>query len=313
MNHNLFNNIKNIFNHQDESDSSKLDGIISKEAASSGQATAPAKPVVHDYTLERDLPTYSNIKFALRSSLGKLLGRSHDLAYVASIIDNSIVLPMPIKNHTTHRYEDPQVFEADKAFAQENFGVNLRAYQKLMPYTESRELLYQKIRTVYPDFAFNMEQKIPADDYLLYADQVRLMRDLLNDPVIDKDVSLKENLLRMQDRHAEVIDTIDFSRACSIEDRFIISELEKFFELLKDAPKATVDALNKADIPVYAQLPGNEKLHRGKFSTVHYANLCMGNRKSRLRKYDEISLLYKKLDAHPEIKLKLDDSYEEEK
>ncbi len=313
MSHNIFDSIKNIFRHSDGTDAAAFGVFGGDDITSTPNGDkAEKEAVVHDYSDERNLPVYASIKNSLRMCLMTLLNKNHDLAYVASVVDNSVVLPMPYKSLSSKSHKDPALFAEDKKFAEENFGVNLKLYQKIAPYTESRQLLYQRIRSVYPDFALNMEKKIPAEDYILYTSQLRAMRGLINDPVIDKDIPLRENLLMIQDRHAEVIDTRDFTRACAIEDGFIIAELDRFYALLRDASTEQIDALNKEDIPVYVQSPGQLRLHKGKYSAVHFADVCMENRKSRMRKYDEINLLYKKLDAHPEIRLTVKEEYDED-
>lgn len=240
-----------------------------------------------------DSPTYSNIRNNISVHQAALLLYYHDLAYVASTINDSIVVGAPVKHvHTGKAAEEyNRIYDQNTEFARSNFRKNIKLSKKLDYHLYTRSQLFNNLREIYPDFGQNMKDKISPEDYELYhSNMAKLKKTLLLDVHDEPFKVLSESLAQAQSKISEVTSTFDFSRACEIEDRFIISEIDKFFGQFSQAPQEKQALARKATI----------KLENGnKISTIDLANKVREERISRLRKYSEISDLEKKSSGKP--------------
>lgn len=232
-----------------------------------------------------DSPTYSNIKSNISIHQSSLLLYYHDLAYVASTLNDSIVLVSPVKHvHTGKTAEEyNRIFDENTAFAQANFKKNIKLSKKLDYRLYTRSILFDNIREIYPDFGNNMKDKISPEDYELYHSNMAKVKKALLLEVHDEPFKpLSEGLAEAQKKFAEVTNTPEFAKACEIEDRFIISEFDKFFGMLPQASQEKQSLLRKSTI----------KLENGnKISTIDLANKVRSERVARLQKYSEINKL----------------------
>lgn len=234
-------------------------------------------------------PSYSSVKSDISIKMSSILFRYFDMAYVASIADDSFVLGAPIKVFVPRKnLEEANLkYENDLKFTREHFKKNLRIERKLNRHVALRSVLFDNIREVYPDFGLNMDSKISSKDFSTYKSNKSAFRRALSQTLTYSDsISQSESLLKAQDTLSEVVDNISFSKACDIEDKFFISEIDTFFEKLKDAPIEIRSKLNKNTIP----FENNKKI-----STVDLVHKLKQDRLSRIKKYSEIFELYEKL------------------
>lgn len=278
---NLFNKSKkNIFSEAEES-------------AFSIPATQP--PIYHSSVPEHihspyiyDSPTYSGIRSNIAVHQTSLLIQYHDLAYIASTLDDSIVVGAPIKHsHTGKAAEEyNRIFEKNCAFATENFKKNIKLSRKLDSHLFTRVQLFENIRDIYQDFGKNMKNKVSTEDYDLYhTNMANLKKSLMVDVKEEPFKLLSETLAEAKKKISEIVETFGFSRACEIEDRFIISEIDKYFAQLAKAPQEKQLRAKKATI----------KLENGnKISTIDLANKLRDERVARLSKYSSIHRLEEK-------------------
>lgn len=232
----------------------------------------------------------SSLRINIRKNQNYLL-QMHDMAFVASLADSSIILPAPIK---FMRVREQKILE-DKAFTARQFKENLKAAHKLNSRYNTKNKLFEQIRNLYPDFATNMNTKISNNDYQIYRSTFKkFMQSLSNDLIYNGNTSSSELLLQKQDSISEVVDSIEFTKACEIEDKFIISELDIFFKILEDSSKEVKHIFNKHNI----SMPNGSKK-----SLFELAEKAKKDRLKRLDKYTKIFSIYQKLENHPYIKL----------
>lgn len=178
---------------------------------------------------------HSNIKSRQANELIYLL----DMSFVARTADNSFYLPHPYK--VSHSGKNAQKanekFETDTKFSNEYLKKNVKLSKKLDVHSKSRTELYDSIREVYPDFCRNMGQKVSPEDFAFYRqNKTNLKKCLSSKNEYSDEISLQDQLLEYQDNLAKLIDSSDFSKACKIEDSFVISELNVFLEKYASLP-----------------------------------------------------------------------------
>lgn len=221
----------------------------------------------------------------------------HDMAFVASLADSSIVLTPPVKfsNYGKYTEEAEKRYQEDRVFTAENFMQNVKANHKLESRYNIRNQLFEKIKEVYPEFGHNMQDKISPEDYALYSKNLKKFKKSISISLISaNNMSSSEALLQEKDKISEVIDSIDFTRACEVEDNFMISELDIFFEKLQTMPNDIQHSFAKHNIP----MPDGKK-----YSYMELAQKAKNDRIKRIEKYSKIYNIYEKLKKHPYIKL----------
>lgn len=285
-----FGSIFNIGKEKSNSESSSFYPlhIVSLESPSEGE---------HKNIYEN--PNSLNIRANIREKQTEILNEYYDMGFIASIADDLFVLSSPVKcllNHTK-KFADEK-YEADLQTVRKSFEKNVKASRKLDKKVSYRKLLFDSIKKVYPDFCDNMEEKVGAEKYSLYHREKSYLRKIIStisSSSIDEFSS--EILLKYQDRLSDLIDTPQFSEACSIEDQFVISEIYTFIKLLSSMPKEKQKPFHRKKL----------KIGEDYFSTIELAEKVKLERITRLKKYSEIQKLYRKLENHPYIKLSLKD------
>lgn len=97
-------------------------------------------------------------------------------------------------------------------------------------FMQNQDELFERIRSIYPEFALNMQEKVGEEKWEIYSRVVEKTGVLLKELNSEKNVG-NLNKLEREDNISELIDSIDFSKACRIEDEFMIQEFEKFKEI----------------------------------------------------------------------------------
>lgn len=239
-----------------------------------------------EHNNEIKTPNQLNINIRL---LQESIIRMHDLGYIAQTADSSIVLPVPIMvfgNKTPQETIDS--FEKDKEFTQNSYPKNLETNNRLERKSGQMSGLALSISTLYPSFCKDMKEKISASDYELYSSQVKKFKaSIRNMFTYSPKVSAKDTLLEKQDEIAEVTDTLEFSKACKIDDLFMISELSHFIELVNALPE---DKKKPYTYPTILSIDGRQRL-----SSFELANSIINERKGHVSKIDDIIALYQKL------------------
>lgn len=247
----------------------------------------------------------TNIKSNIAMLQSHLLSM-HDMAFVASLSDNSIVLPAPIKYAKPGLHADiaEKRYQEDRVFTAENFAKNVKANNKLSSRYETRSQLFTKIREVYPEFCKNMDKKVSPEDYQLYLHVLKEFKKVtLNTLEYTDTMSASEALLNRKDKIAEVIDSIDFTKACEIEDNFMISELDTFFRNLSTMSPEVKHSFQKHNI----SMPDGKKA-----SYFELAQKAKNDRIKRIEKYSKIYTIYNKLKKYPYIKFEKTESDDKE-
>lgn len=135
---------------------------------------------------------------------------------------------------------------------------------------ENQSELMRRVRSEYPDYCMNMQEKVSEEDWELYSRVTKQVGDLFKD--INSDVlkaAYKDygslNGLELQDVISEVIDSTSFSKACAIEDAFVKEEGERFIEIAaerdyeNEAVRNTQPALALAELVREVDATGREK------------------------------------------------------
>lgn len=242
------------------------------------------KPVLHSPHIY-DSPTYYDIRNNISIHQSSLILQYHDLAYVASLANDSLVMGAPIKHSPPGKMleEYNKIFAENCEFATTNFRRNIKLSRKLDSHLYTRAQLFSNLRDIYPDFGQNMRLKVSKEEYDLYHSTMvnfrkSLSLDFTNEPL----EVFSETLAAAQSKISEVVGTFGFSKACEIEDRFIISEINTFFAELAKAPAEQQLKTKRSTI----------ELEDGtKISTIDFANKIREERISRLKKYAEINTL----------------------
>lgn len=237
-----------------------------------------------------------------------ILASLFDMAYIAATAEDSFVLPQPIKfaqRNSKKIAEYNEKYNNDMEFSKRHFKKNIKACQKLHDRVESRAVLFEMIRKVYPDFALNYDKKISPEDLEIYTKNKKLLKrniGLHKDIVYSGKTSSEELLGTYCDSLSSLIDTKEFSKACQIEDSFMLSELDIFFEKFAELSDEEKQAFSSTKITTSK---GNV------VSALKLANLLRNSRISRLEKYAQIESLYQKMDSNPFIKLDINESDDE--
>lgn len=244
-------------------------------------------------------PNSIQIRSNIHTKQNEILNDYYDMGFIASIADNLFVLTPPVKvlfNHT-QQYANEK-YEADSTVVKNNFEKNIKASKKLDKKVSYRSMLFSSISKVYPDFCCNMAEKVGTEKYALYHKARQSLKKVLTSGSSSSiDAFSAEILLSYKDKLSSVIDTPQFSEACSIEDEFVISEIEAFFEALSKMPKEKQKPFHRKKV----------KIGEDYFSTIELSEKIKTERLNRLKKYSEIQKLYRKLENHPYIKLSVKD------
>lgn len=278
------------------------------------QAT-PSIPTYDDSDeLEKLRDSYNQTPAHVRSDINVkqiyILANLFDMAYIAATAEDSFVLPQPIKfahiNRNSKRLEESnEKYHNDMEFTNRQFRKNLKACQKLHDRTESRDVLFEMIRKIYPDFALNYDKKISPEDLEVYLNNKKNLKRYIGvhkEIVYSEKASSEELLSNYCDSISSLIDTKEFSKACQIEDTFMLHELDIFFEKFAQLSDEEKQAFSSTKIKTSK---GNN------IGALKLATLLRNNRISRLEKYAQIESLYKKMDSHPFIKLDIDEKDDE--
>lgn len=244
-------------------------------------------------------PLYHTIRSNIVSKQTHIINHFHDMGFVASCADKTLVLPAPFKTYTSgkNKEEQEQLYIQNKTFTQANFKKNITVSKKLDEKYKSRYELFKALQTIYPSFGLEIEQKIPKEDFELLQHVRRTLKHVLykNSMPYEPKKYQSDILLEYQDSLSEVIDSELFAKACNIEDRFMISEIDTFFKMYSTAEPEKKKPLTHATL-----LTHDSK----KISPLELAHKIRYDRVNRTKIYDQIAILYDKLGSGKEITIK---------
>lgn len=290
----LFNKKKNI----DKKSINQIESKISQKMYDDSLT----KNVTSTHHSIYDQPNFMSIFTNISSKQTILVNKYLDMAFVAANISDSIVLARPLKtwNSAQNVEEINKKYEEDTIFTQSHFKKNISLSHKLDARINSRETLFKNIREIYPDFGTDIEEKISKEDFEIYKKGKNSFKHLFTvHPEYNSNISQKEALLLKEDKFSEIIDTPLFSKACEIQDYFLMSEIEIFLNKLENATPEQKKKLNKESI----LLPSGKKT-----STIKLAKDVNQKISDRMQKYSEITELYKKLQLSPYATLDFENS-----
>lgn len=295
----ILDNLKTVLNHNKKP-------IAEPKSISSSEFYNPSITVPKNIYEE---PTYSSIAHNITSKQTYALSYLLDMAYVARTADNSFYLPKPYK--IAHTGKSAKIFEekynSDVVFTNEYFKKNIKSSKKLDFYVDPRKELYGLIRTVYPEFCHNMDGKISPEDYEFYKKNKMSLKKCLSCHDTYSNTSLsKDILLNYQDNLAKLIDTLDFSKACKIEDTFVVSEINIFLDEFSKLSQEEKEEFAKHKI----KLPSNSK-NKKSIRALDFIQEIFNERIHRIDQYSSIEELYTKLSSKKQINLVVNDTQEE--
>lgn len=295
----ILDNFKNILNHNKKP-------IAEPKNISSSEFYNPSVIIPKSIYEE---PTYNSIFHNITSKQTYALSYLLDMAYVARTADNLFYLPKPYK--IAHAGKSAKIFEekfnSDVAFTSEYFKNSIKSSKKLDFYVDPRKELYGLIQTVYPGFCHKMEEKISPEDYEFYKkNKVNLKKCLSWHENYSATLLSKDVLLSYQDNLAKLIDTLDFSKACKIEDTFVISEINVFLDEFSKLSQEEKEGFAKHKI----KLPSNSK-NKKSIRALDFIQEIFNERVDRINQYSSIEELYTKLNSKKQINLVVNDTQEE--
>lgn len=240
----------------------------------------------------------------LANRQNELILRYFDIGIVASTLEDSIVVSNPVIFHRAGKSRDVEQaeYEEDRAFVHQNLAKNTKLCKKLDRQVEARRLLFSTIREVYPDFCQGADKKIPPEDYALFMQQQKKLRQLLTHryhaSTSEKDEKrVADYVLERKDQISELTDSENFSKACLIEDKFMISELKKYLDLERFAPQEAQRLQHKCVIPY----------RETKSSAENLARIFIEERQDRSKKLKQILELFDKMQSKKFIEFPNDD------
>ena len=245
-------------------------------------------------------PLYHTIRSNIVSKQTHLINHFHDMAFIASCADKTLVLSAPFKTYTSgkNKEEQEQLYIQNKAFTQNNFKGNIAVSKKLDAKYKSRYELFKALQTIYPTFGLEIEKKIPKEDFELLQHVRRALKHVIykNSMTYEPKKHQSEVLLEYQDSLSEVIDSELFAKACNIEDCFMIKEIDTFFKMY-----STAEPEKKKPLTHVTLLTRDSK----KISPLELAHKIRNDRVNRTKLYDQIAKLYEKLGSGKEITIKI--------
>lgn len=282
----LFNSVKNTATHK-----KKLSVPNNKKANASSKSEEKIDI--------NNTPTPSSVHTNIIAKQSTELSFLFDMAYVAATSDNSFYLPHPYKRHhsgkNAQKYLDK--FNSDISFTDNYFNSTLELSQKLDMHSTSRLELFSEIRKIYPDFCHNIEEKMEPEDFDFYKQNKTNLKKCLSSPYpYSHEISSEDILFEYRDKLSKLIDTLDFSKACKIEDSFVLSELNIFLQKLSElCPEKQLEFSNKE-----ISINDNESIN-----ALDFVIKLQNERIDRIKKYSTIENLYNKMQKQSYLRLNI--------
>ena len=207
---------------------------------------------IEDYDRITSLNPFLSTSNQIINVQNEMILHFFDMGFVASTLEDSIILSNPIISNKPGKLREVEEseYEEDKAFVQKYHVRNEKIYKKLVKQAKSRRELFRMIRDVYPEFCQDIDKKIPEEDYQIYMKQQRKLRQLIvRQHTTDYQKRVSDLALERKDKISELIDSEDFSKACMIEDKFMLSEFRRYLELLRLAPNEVQNLHKRHNIP----------------------------------------------------------------
>lgn len=173
-----------------------------------------------------------------------------------------------------------------------SYARRLDIYNKLLTSFQKDEALFKRIRTIYPSFGLNMQDKVSPEDYEIYMSEVSKMKKLCGrvntHPVSETLDNFPKNgddpdspYLRLLYDIAECIDSYEFQKASIIEKRFIKSEINEFSRLAMEREWDT------ADNTIRPEVEALDKSNRDKLTRIEkYARFYDAPNKIRIVQFE---------------------------
>lgn len=287
-----------LFNHKDEPIDSTIQSFSVTENVTPNVISSPLQlEVIEVDTLEKEEETPSSIHTTLSMKQSYLLNHLFDMAYVAATADDAFYSPRPYKvaHHAAVAKKFDDKYNEDVSTCNENFERNKIALEKLSNYVTPRLQLFDKIKEIYPNFCLNYDKKMSPEDLKVYVENRKsLKKTIFVTNVYSDTVSSKEVLLDCKNKLSNVIDSEGFAKACHIEDNFVLSELDVFFDKLGKLPEEERTKFTNSTIT-----SGENTV-----PILDYINRVKQERLSRIGQYSSIEQLYSKIpSATPSIKV----------
>lgn len=138
----------------------------------------------------------------------------------------------------------------------EIFEEYIRQIKNDRDFMTNQDELFSRIRSIYPDFALHMADKVSAEDWRFYTQTMQKTGKLIRDLTVG---STERDLTMIpeddeQEIISEFIDSRDFARACKIEDTFMTQEFEEFKKVAQEWGYEDENVKNTAPCVAIAEL-----------------------------------------------------------
>lgn len=287
-----------LFNHKNETLDPSMQSFSVTENVTPNVISSPLQlEVIEVDTLEKDEETPSSLHTTISMKQSYLLNHLFDMAYVAATADDTFYLPRPYKiaHHQSVAKKFDDKYKDDVSACDENFERNKIALEKISSHVSPRLQLFDKIKEIYPNFCLNYDKKMSPDDLPIYIENRKsLKKAIFKTNTYSDTTSSRDVLLDCKDKLSNVIDSQGFAKACHIEDRFVLSEIDVF-----------LDKLGKLPEEERAQF-ANNTITAGENTVpiLDYVDKIRQERLSRIEQYSSIEQLYSKIpSATPTIKV----------
>ena len=112
-------------------------------------------------------------------------------------------------------------------------GANEQEIEDDKLFMENQDEFFSRVRSIYEDCGLHMKGKVSREDWALYAGIVRKTGTMYKALIRENrkrdysKVARTEKLI-IHDKISELVDSAEFAKACAIEDKFMLEELESF-------------------------------------------------------------------------------------
>lgn len=173
---------------------------------------------------------YSNNPTTFRTNILnsiKQLLRYYDLGYILNNLESIIILPNPIK----YSKQSKEEYAKNRCIYNQAYSEAEKTSIDFETELMQRENIFKYLRTIEPDFCLNMNKKVSLEEHDNYLNYLRnLTKDISKLSVSLKDRNendYSELLLSKKDFLSKIIDSPDNTEMANIEDKFVLSELDK--------------------------------------------------------------------------------------
>lgn len=233
--------------------------------------------------------TRGQMQSRIHRGLNRLVWKYHDMGYVADEADESLIAPAFVKKPKSSdmtREEYEELAKGYHEYSLESLRKAAIVDKKIQKHVDSMEAFFEEVRKIYPDFCQSMEENVSKDDYSHYMKYREKLRKVATETLPGAIyTSPQEAVLEQEDKISGVIDSQGFTRACKVEDEFVLSELDAY---LAKVTELSPEERKKIDSRIIETENGEG------LSVTQFAERMKHKREERIALSDEFLQLYEK-------------------